>query len=219
MNRSSDDSQLDARSYTRSYRDEVDIIVSAVDCVLNGEKAVYASSDLTTGRQFYRLLREWGARDSDDLRGKLGDEAYRIHLLEPNTVAANAFARRLRERLGGNTLVMTPAPLLAPGWSQQEYLAFFETLIRTRVKAVFLNEGWEYSNGCTFEFAVAQQAGVPTFDADHTPIDRARGMELIELAARELEASAIEPIGLRRHQALVQSVSGRRPTLNRPEIP
>jgi len=175
--------------------------------VLNSEKAVYASSDLTTGRRFYRLLRECGARDPADLRSKLGDERYRRELFEPNQLAANAFARSVRERLGGSTLVITPAPLTVPGWSQQEYLRFFETLIRTRIKAVFCNEGWEYSNGCTFEFAVAHEAGIPTHDSAHALIDRSRGLELIERAVRELESAGVEPIGLRRHQALLQSIT------------
>jgi hypothetical protein len=172
--------------------------------MLNGEKAVYASSDLTTGQRFYRLLRERGARDSDDLRGKLGEDAYRAELFAPNASAANEFARRLRKQLGGATLVITPAPLAAPGWSQAEYLAFFETLIRTRVASVFYNDGWQYSSGCTFEFAVALDANIPTFDADQRLLDAARALALIEQAARELESSGVEPVGLRRHQVLIE---------------
>lgn len=206
MDRYIDDRPLDVPSYTRTHREEVDIILSAIECVLNGDKAVYASSDLTTGRRFYRLLREWGVRDSAGLRDKLGEAGYRAQLLEPNAAAANAFARDLRQRLGGDTLVITPAPLTAPGWSQQDYLAFFETLIRTRIKAAFFNDGWEYSNGCTFEFVVARHAGLPTFDANHRPLDRAGGLELIEQAAREVESDGIEPVGLRRHLALLGSV-------------
>jgi len=183
------------------------ILLSALDCVLNGEKAVYASSDLTTGRRFYELLRKSDARTPEDLRAKIGDKMYRRKLFEPNSLAANAFARSLRHRLGGSTLVIAPAPLTVQGWSQKQYLEFFETLIRTRVQAVYLNDGWQYSNGCTFEFAVAQEAGIATFDADCEPIDRVRGVHLIECAALELEAMGIEPIGLRRHQAMVTATN------------
>ncbi len=203
----SEDPELDRRRYDRPYREEVDIILSALDCVLNGEKAVYASSDLTTGRRFYRLLGGSGARDAAELKDKLGEQEYRNRLFGPNSEAANAFARSLRERLDGKALVIAPAPLIAPGWTQPEYLAFFETLIRTRVSAVYLNDGWEYSSGCTLEFAVARVAGVPTFDAAGAPLDTAKGLELIRRAVRELEEASIEPIGLRVHLAVLERAS------------
>src|SRR5262245_40225127 len=123
---------VDPRSRPRTFREEADAILSALDCLLLGDKAVYASSDLTTGLRFYRLLRESGARDPDDLRAKLGHEEYRRRLFEPNAAAAAEFAKSLRDRLGGKILVVSPAPLTVPEWTQDEYLEFFETLIRTR---------------------------------------------------------------------------------------
>lgn len=205
-----DDPELDRRSYSRTFRQEVDIALSAVDCVLNGEKAAYASSDLTTGRRFYDLLRETRARDGGDLRQALGEEGYRTRLFGPNSDAAIAFARRLRQQLGAGTLVVSPAPFSAPGWSQTEYLAFFEKMLRTRVNAAFFNDGWQFSSGCTFELAVAIDAGIPTFDSGLRPLELSRGIALIEGALRELEAAAVEPVGLRRHLALLRSLQGQR---------
>jgi hypothetical protein len=206
------DAGVTERSHARTSQEEVGIALSAVDCVLNGEKAAYASSDLTTGRRFYRLLRESEARDPESLRATLGAEAYRRRLFEPNVEAANAFARRLRDLLGGRRLVITPAPLSVPEWSQDEYLRFFEALIRTRVQAAYFNDGWEYSNGCTFEFVVAQEASVPTFDARGAPLDRRTALDLIEGAVTELRAAGIEPVGLRQHHERLQRLGESRPT-------
>ena len=200
-----------ARSRARTFPEEVGIALSAVDCMLNGDKAVYASSDLTTGRRFYRLLRESEARYPEGLRTKLGAEAYRRRLFEPNAEAANAFARSLRDLLGGRTLVITPAPLRVPDWSQDEYLGFFEALIRTRIHAAYFNDGWEYSNGCTFEFVVAQEAGVPTFDARGVPLDRGTALVLGERAVTELQASGIEPVGLQQHYTRLRRLGELRP--------
>ena len=36
-------------TFTRLYREEIEISFSSMDCILNGEKAVYASTELTTG--------------------------------------------------------------------------------------------------------------------------------------------------------------------------
>ena len=188
------------------------IILAAIDCVLNGERPVYASSDLTTGRRFYQLMRDCKARDPEDLRRTLGAEAYRARLFAPNVEAANAFARRLRQQVGDNTLVITPAPLSVPEWSQEEYLRFFEALIRSRVQAAYFNDGWEYSNGCTFEFVVAQEGSVPTFDARGAPLDRRTALDFIEAAVTELRAAGIEPVGLWQHHERLQRLGGSRAT-------
>jgi len=70
-------------------------------------------------------------------------------------------------------------------------LAFWETLLRTRVFRVFFNDNWQYSSGCVFEFAVAYDAGLPTFDAHGAPISLGAGIGLIERAVAEMAADGI----------------------------
>ena len=48
---------------------------------------------------------------------------------------------------------------------------------------------------------MAQEAGVPTFDARGAPLDRAAALRLIGQAVEELQAEGIEPVGLRLHHA------------------
>lgn len=189
-----DETDIDARSYRRLYREESAIAFSAIDCVLNGDRAMYASSELTSGRRAYELLHEHGARDLDEL-----ERLQRGGLMAANVKQAVAFARRLRERLGGRELVITPAPYVAPGWSQTEYLVFWETLLRTRIKAAYFNDGWEYSNGCTFEFVIACEHGIPTFDAELRPLARSDGAARIGKAAARLEATGLGVRDLRTH--------------------
>jgi len=64
--------ELDGRVHTRTYGEEVVIALSAFDSVLNGEKAVYASSELTTGKRLHALFRQHGVRSGAGLREKLG---------------------------------------------------------------------------------------------------------------------------------------------------
>jgi hypothetical protein len=189
--------ELDGLGHARTYGDEVRIELSLLDCVLNGERALYASSELTTGRRLYELLRQHGVRDLQALRARLGADEVDRQLWQPNVAAAAAFARSLRERFGGRDLVVTPAFFSAAGWSQPEYLAFWETLIRSRFKAVYFHADWEYSNGCAFEFAVAQSAGLPTFDAAGRPLDAAAGGGRLSSAARALAAAGFDTGGLR----------------------
>jgi hypothetical protein len=186
------EADLQSRTYSRLYHEEAAMAFSAMDCVLIGQKGVYASTELTSGERAYALLAENGCRATPELA-----EARRGELLATNIAAATRFAATLRAHFAGTEMVITPAPFLAPGWTQAEYLAFWEELIRTRVKAVYFNHAWEYSNGCTFEYAVAAEAGVPAFDADLRRLPIGDAIARVERAVVNLEARGFDPERLR----------------------
>lgn len=196
------DGSLDGQVHRRTYGEEVRMLLSALDSVLNGELAIYASSELTSGRRLYGLLRANGLRTAKDLEERLGPGEYDRLLQKPNLAAAVAFAHELRKRSDGREIVVTPAPFTAPGWDQHEYLAFWEVLIRTRFKAVFFHDGWYYSNGCAFEFTVAQDAGLSTYDAAGQRLELDAGRELIASAVRELEREGFDASAL--HESLAR---------------
>ncbi len=185
---------------SRTYQGEVRIALSAIDSVLHGEKALYASSELTTGRRLYDLFRQYEVESREELCAKMGEETYRREVWDPYVAEATALASMLRLRLGGE-LVLTPAPFEAPGWSQPEYLAFWETVIRTRLRGVYFSLDWEYSNGCTFEFAVARDAGLATFEEGGQPLSREEGRDRIVAAIADLEGQGLKVPGLRENLA------------------
>lgn len=184
--------ELASLRFERTHADEVATALSALDCLLLGRKGVYASSELTSGRRAQRLQRDHGLADAAALREKLGAGDYATMLWTPNVSAAMAFAADLGDRMGSAELVISPAPFAAPGWSQQAYLAFWESVIRTRVKAAYFNESWEYSNGCVHEFLVAIVAGLPTFDRDGQPVTHELGITRISRAVRDLDEDGID---------------------------
>jgi hypothetical protein len=188
--------ELDATVRTRTFAEELASALSAMDCVLNGEKAIYASSELTTGRRLYELMREVGVRDRRELHRKLGEAEWKRCLWDPNLAEALELARKVRARSGG-ALVLTPGPYAASGWSQPEYLTLWETVVRTRIGRVVFGRDWQYSNGCAFEFAVATDAGLPVFDEDGTPISLEQGRALIAAASAEIEAEGFDAAELR----------------------
>lgn len=180
---------------TRAWREEADILLSMIDCLVLDREAVYASSEFTTGWRFYELCRRYNVRSGDDLKKKLGDK-YKTELLIPNTEEGIRFARSLREK--GHPIVLTPHPLAAPGWSQPEYLTFWEEVIRRKCHTVYFNERWEYSNGSSFEFFVGVKAGLPLFDHQGKPLSVQKGRGLIATAVRELESDGFEVPKLKR---------------------
>ncbi len=189
--------ELDATARTRTFAEELAAALSAMDCVLNGEKAIYASSELTTGRRLYALMREAGVRDRHELHRRLGEDGWKRRLWDPNFAEAIELARVVRARSGG-MLVLTPAPYVASGWSQPEYLTLWETVVRTRIGRVVFGRDWEHSNGCAFEFAVAMDAGLLVFTEDGAPISLEQGRALITSAAAGIEADGFDASELRR---------------------
>jgi hypothetical protein len=143
---------------------------SAIDCVLNTKEAIYCSSEITSGWNLFNAMRSHKVNSTEALKSKLTDAWYQKNIVGVNSELANDFARIVRDAQRDHTPVITPAPLMVPDWNQPEYLAFWEEIIRTRVKAVRFNNNWEYSNGCTFEIAVALDANVATLDLQGAPI-------------------------------------------------
>jgi hypothetical protein len=200
---------LSDSTFTRFYREEVDMAFSALDCILNREKAIYASAELTTGRRLYNAFREFHVTTADELKKLKGKDWYSANIWDANVKSAGDFAAHVREKVGGKTLVITPGPFSAPGWTQPEYLAFWEQLLRTRIGATWFKADWQYSNGCTFEFAVSADAGLPTFDHQGNPLSVREAADLIDAAIRDLDSSGIDTTKLNENLARLYPAAAR----------
>lgn len=197
-------------SRTRTWQDEADILLSLIDCLVLDREAVYASSEFTTGRRFYQLCRRYKVRTGEELKKRLGRE-YAAELLQPNKQEGIRFARRLREF--GHAIVLTPNPFHADpafkdqNWSQDEYLEFWETVIRRKCRAVYFNQGWECSNGCTFEYLIGFKAGLgdSLFDHEGKLLDLRRAREMIGAAIESLEKEGFRVAKLQKVYAELDS--------------
>lgn len=183
----------------RPAEDTQKIILSMADCFVSGRKAIYCSSELTTGLRLYTAVLENGLTDRHQLKDKLGADWLRDHVFAVNEKAANEFAERIEDRQGRTTI--SPACLFVPEWGQHDYLSFWETLIKTRISEVWFNENWQYSNGCTFEYMAAYQAGIPTFDQGGNPLEPAQALDLIQQAILLLNAKKIDTNKLTEHRS------------------
>jgi len=198
--------------FTRHYRDEVQMVFSGMDCILHGGDAIYCSSELTSGYNLVKALREYDLKTAAELKQKLGSVWFKENIWDTNVNAAVNFAEAVRSMAPNKTLVITPAPFSAPGWSQHEYLAFWESLLRTRVRLVWFNRNWQYSNGCAFEFAVAQDAGLATYDYQGKILDRETGISLLEEGIKELDLEGLDTNLLRENLARLSQSRLQNPT-------
>lgn len=168
------------------------MVFSGIDCVLNDERAIYCSSELTTGARLYEALRENKLKTAAELKEKLGRDWFGTNIFDVNVKLAKEFAQCVRNSLTDKTIVITPGPFVAPTWSQPEYLFFWETLLRTRIKSACFNRNWQFSNGCVFEFAVANDVGLQTLDHNGKSLDLYEGFLLIDSAIRRLAAEGFD---------------------------
>jgi hypothetical protein len=197
--------------FKRLYSQEVAIVFSALDCALDRKRVLYCSSELTSGLNLYQALGRHGSRRASDLRKQMGEEWFRANIWDVNVAAAVEFAAQARRALPADTVVVTPAPFSAPAWDQDQYLAFWEELLRTRAGLVWFNRNWEFSNGCALEFAVAQDAGLPAFDHAGNSLDCRTGIELLTAAIRRLDPDGFDVSKLRENLARLQAVLSRNP--------
>jgi len=179
-------------NFTRLHQEEIDMVFSGIDCVLNDEKAIYCSSELTSGARLYDALRKNEVKTAAELKRKLGKAWWSKNIFDANVKLGKEFAQCVRDSLNDKTMVITPGPFFARDWSQPEYLFFWETLLRTRIGSAWFASNWQFSNGCTFEFAVSCDAKIPTFDYDGKPLELDKGVQLIELAIERLEKDGFD---------------------------
>lgn len=173
----------------RKVIDEINMSMSAFDCMLPDDAGIYCSSDITTGKKFYyEVLKPHGVRSEDELKEKLGAEEFkRVHtdLIQFNVARGIAFAEKLRER--GLINVVTPGPYFAKGFDQQHYLYLWEWFIIKKIYEVRLNFDWQYSNGCTLEYAIAARKGIPRLDHEGNRLELEPAIEMVEAAVKELK--------------------------------
>ncbi|HKM65646.1 MAG TPA: hypothetical protein VJX70_00660 [Candidatus Acidoferrum sp.] len=197
-------------SRTRSWKEEAEMLLSLLNCVVLDREAVYASSEFTTGRRFYGLCRQYSVTTAEDLKRRLGGE-YLDKLLNANKDDGIRFARKLREF--GHSIVLTPNPFhadplnLRRNWTQTEYLDFWNLVISKKCHAVYFNEGWQFSNGCTFEFLAGLKAGVLLFDHCGERLEFGAAIEMIAAAIETLESDGFRVPKLREVLAELSSLS------------
>lgn len=149
------------------------VCLNVFDCVLNPSSAVYLSTPVTTGERFYRWVKDGG--DSN---------APSRSIIHDNTEIANSTAQHLRETTKKS--VINPACFYQESWTQEMYLSFWVDVIKRFASEVWLNAGWEFSNGCTYEYCAAIEAGIPCFGIDGQKIDVPRAIELISVAIEKM---------------------------------
>ncbi|HXU30400.1 MAG TPA: hypothetical protein VN851_07480 [Thermoanaerobaculia bacterium] len=178
-----------------SFANEMAAVLSALDCLLGDELGLYTSVEIGGGRPLYQMLVEAGLHTSGELRESLGDREFRHRLLEPQKALALELSHAIRLR-HPEELLVSPVNFHFEGWTLQEYRTLWGTVLRTRIRALYFGDDWEYSENCAFDFKVAWEVGLPTFSSEGQPILLSEGRFRIQSAILELDAEGYNTAGL-----------------------
>lgn len=194
--------------HNRKVIDEIKMSMSAFDCVLPDDAGIYCSSDITTGKKFYyEVLRKYKVRSEPELKQKLGEEEFKqvqTELIQFNVARGVQFAEKMRER--GLVNVVTPGPYFAKSFDQQHYLYLWEWFIIKKIYEVRLNVDWEYSNGCTLEYAIAARKGIPRLDHEGTPLTIGPAIARVKTAVDKLQQDGFSIGKLKHNLGLLKEI-------------
>jgi hypothetical protein len=182
--------------------------MTAFDCVIPDDSGIYCSTNLTTGRKLYfEIFKQYDVRSDEELATKVGTDRYikiKAELMQGNIQRGLAFADTLRLR--GFINIITPAPFAALDFTQQHYFYLWEWIIIKKAYEARFNEGWEFSNGCTMEYAAAARKRIPRFDHIGRPLESSEAIKKIEAAIHELTGHKISADRLQCHLAYLKEI-------------
>jgi hypothetical protein len=130
----------------------------------------YLSTPITSGRREYELIARLGLHSRAELRATHA-EAWRAEVVAPNERDAVLQADLFQEVVALGRLVVNPARVDRPGWSQDDYDALWRTLIKRFPVHLVATPGWAFSRGSRLEVQLALDLGVPVVDLQGEPAD------------------------------------------------
>lgn len=180
-----------------THEREIDSLLNVLGSVIVDHSGVYVSTPITSGRRFA----DWSnGRDLDvDLSHPATYQEFLREVLEPNTAHARKIIGKLRSSFP--TALIDPTALKdIEGWDQADYRVLWAKVIEHYANTVVFLDGWQYSNGCAYEFLVSNQldSRLTTLKESLDPLTLEEGIRLIELAVLELQTSKLPTEFLRK---------------------
>jgi hypothetical protein len=152
-------------------------LASVLGCVLPTGGGVYASAPLTSGMRFLQAGSESSTLELESARKRARDK---------NVAAARHLAAMLRAVHGTRVIDPSSFPHFT-GWTQDHYYLLWGEVIRRHTECAVFIDDWEYSKGCTYEYAVAVASGVQAYSARLNSLSTDEAVDRIRAAIREIE--------------------------------
>ena len=175
-----------------THEREVEALLNILASVIVGRSAVYVSAPITSGR---RLAQWLGSRNVEfDPSHPESYAEFQREVLEPNCEHAQDIISDLRKRFPN--VVIDPTALKdIDGWTQDDYRYLWAKVIEQYATTVVFIDGWQYSNGCSYEFLVSYQSASDqcplVLNENLKPLTLEQGLILIKAAINELKEAEL----------------------------
>lgn len=152
--------------------------------------AVYVSTPITSGRRFAAWSK--GRNVELDLSHPETYQEFVREVLEPNSQHARKIIHQLR-RSFPKVLIDPTALKDIEGWIQDDYRVLWGKVIEQYAGTVVFLDGWQYSNGCAYEFLVANRiTRLPSVLQERLEtLTLEEGIRLVKSAVVELQTSKL----------------------------
>lgn len=159
--------------------DCISAMLEVYKSVLDTNGVFYCSAPITSGKRYLDWLKRIEKQFVDiDSADKSYHELHFKEVINPNRKHAQKVIERLRQQTGNIVVDPTALPCIS-GWTQQDWRSFWQQVIERYATTAFFVNDWQYSNGCVYEFYVAQKKGIPTFNEEQQPLNLAIGIDMI----------------------------------------
>lgn len=191
-----------------THEREVEALLNILASVVVGRSAVYVSAPITSGK---RLARWVGSRNVEFDPSHPDNYAdFQREVLEPNCEHAQNAIINLRKKFP-NVLVDPTALKDVDGWTQDDYRYLWAKVIEQYATTAVFLDGWQYSNGCSYEFLVSYQSASDhcplVLDENLKPLTLDQGLTLIGAATHELKEAGLPTEFLARVAEQLASIS------------
>ncbi len=173
-----------------THERDVDLLVNILASLIEDHAGVYVSTPITSGRRFA----EWSnSRDVEiDLSHPETYQDFLREVLEPNSEHAKCVIKKLRG-IFSKALIDPTALKDIDGWNQDDYRYLWARVIEKYADTVVFLNGWQYSNGCAYEFLTANgMAHRPSILKETLePLTLVEGIRLLKAAVIDLNRSKL----------------------------
>lgn len=167
---------------------------------LHGEPATYVSTPITTGLSLLR----WRAHARDGgSENNNGEAEVKSRVMRENRAALEPLLQALNMRAG--RVIIDPTELSEAQWKQGDYHRYWIEVIARFAGDVVFADGWNYSTGCSIEYAAAHLLRLPTYDSSLRPLPSSKAAQLLHEGAVIVEAASSDATALRAAAGVIEA--------------
>jgi len=191
-----------------THEREVAALLSVLGSVIVGRSGVYVSAPITSGMRLARWLKSRNVEYDPSHPENYAE--FQREVLEPNCEHAQEIISNLRTKFPN--VVIDPTALKdIDGWTQNDYRYLWGKVIEQYATTVVFIDGWQYSNGCSYEFLVSYQSATDhcplVLNEKLEPLTLEAGLLLIKAAINELNEAGLSTEFLKRVAEQLASIA------------